>query len=98
MTSTNFDWRMPVNVRFGAGCSDGLVEALGQRSALVMAFEPAARLGLETQWRAELGDLLVDWVPVPEGLSSLDSARTLAARVWPSLAATPDCVLQALRN
>ena len=72
MTTTHFSWRMPVNVRFGAGCSDGLGEALGQRSALVMAFEPATRLGLEAQWRAELGDLLVDWVTVPEGLSSLD--------------------------
>ncbi|MBK7516203.1 MAG: hypothetical protein IPI51_11410 [Betaproteobacteria bacterium] len=53
---TTFDWRMPVNVRFGAGCSDGLAAALGQRSALVLAFEPAARLGLEIRWRAELGD------------------------------------------
>ena len=31
----NFDWRMPVHVRFGAGCSDGLAAALGQRGALV---------------------------------------------------------------
>jgi phosphonate metabolism-associated iron-containing alcohol dehydrogenase len=96
MTATNFGWRMPVNVRFGAGSSDGLAEALGQRSALVLAFEPAARLGLETQWRAELGDLLVDWVAVPEGLSSLDSARTLAERVWPALATAPGCVLVAM--
>jgi phosphonate metabolism-associated iron-containing alcohol dehydrogenase len=93
---TSFDWRMPVHVRFGAGCSDGLAGTLGRRSALVLAFEPAARLGLETQWRAELGDRLVDWVPVPEGLSSLDHARTLAQRVWPALAATPDCVLVAV--
>ena len=78
-----FGWHMPVDVRFGAGCSDGLSLALGQQSAVVLAFEPAQALGLQARWRAALGERLLAWVPVADGLSSIAQARGLARVVWP---------------
>lgn len=91
-----FDWHMPVDVRFGAGCSAALGAELGPRSAVVLAFEPAASLGIEATWRRALGNRLLDWVPVVDGLASIARARALADRVWPRLAASPGCVLVAV--
>jgi phosphonate metabolism-associated iron-containing alcohol dehydrogenase len=91
-----FDWRMPVALRFGSGCSGALADELGERWALVLAFEPAGPLGLRADWTARLGPRLLDWVTVPEGLSTLALARQLAARAWPLLAAQPGAVLLAL--
>ena len=91
-----FDWHMPVAVHFGAGCSQRLADELGSRAAVVLAFEPAHALGLSARWREQLGERLLDWVDVADGLSSLARARALAARVWPLLARHPDCVLVAV--
>ncbi|MCM0607885.1 MAG: iron-containing alcohol dehydrogenase [Ideonella sp. WA131b] len=91
-----FDWHMPVALRFGSGCSGTLADELGERRALVLAFEPAGPLGLRADWTARLGPRLLDWVTVPEGLSTLALARQLAARVWPLLASQPGAVLLAL--
>jgi phosphonate metabolism-associated iron-containing alcohol dehydrogenase len=91
-----FAWHMPVDLRFGVGCSDELSRALGERSAVVLSFEPAAALGLDVRWRAVLGDRLVDWVPVADGLSSIARARVLAGRLWPQLVRLPACVLVAV--
>jgi NADPH-dependent glutamate synthase beta subunit-like oxidoreductase len=91
--SVAFDWRMPVQLRFGSGCTRGLASELGNRPVLVLAFEPAAALGLQAAWTHALGSQLQAWIPVPEGLSTLSLARALAARVWPLLAAQPDAVL-----
>ena len=65
-----FDWHMPVAVHFGAGCADRLADALGARAAVVLAFEPAHALGLSTRWRGQLGDRLLDWVDVADGLEA----------------------------
>lgn len=81
--SAAFGWHMPVDVRFGAGCSDDLSLVLGQKSAVVLAFEPAQALGLQARWRAALGERLLAWVSVPDGLSSLAQARELSRQVWP---------------
>lgn len=91
-----FDWHMPVQVQFGSGCTDHLAEALGRRSVVVLAFEPAARLGLQAAWSARLGPRLRGWHTVPEGLATLAVARHLAPAVWNGLAAEPDCVLLAV--
>jgi alcohol dehydrogenase len=91
--SCAFGWHMPVQVSFGAGCADTLAEALGPRSVLVMAVEPAEALGLRARWQAQLGARLLDWVAVPEGLSTLTLARALAQRVWPRLQTQPGTVL-----
>ena len=96
MSVAAFGWRMPVDVRFGAGCSEQIADDLGDREALVLAFEPAEALGLRERWRMALGNRLLDWVTVPEGLSSIALARRLAGRVWPQLAAAPGCVLVGL--
>ena len=88
-----FDWHQPVRVRFGAGCSDDLADALGARPVCVLAFEPATRLGLRARWGKSLGGRLHAWIEVPEGLSTLALARDLSVRVWPVLRTAPDAVL-----
>jgi len=80
-----FTWHQPVPVRFGPGCLSTLARELGDRSALVLAFEPASRLGLQFRLAAELGSRLLHWVTVPEGLPTLAMARELSTQVWPWL-------------
>jgi alcohol dehydrogenase len=94
--ATRFDWRQPVQVRFGAGCVDEIGAALGERPLIVMAFEPARRLGLESLIARQLGERLVDWIDVPEGLCTLARARELSQRVWPLATAQPRAVLLGL--
>ena len=89
-----FNWRMPVELRFGAGCSDGLAAELGDRSAVVLAFEPAQALGIRARWQVELGERLQGWEPVADGLSSIARARELSLRLWPLMAS--DTVLIAV--
>lgn len=91
-----FDWRMPVALSFGAGCSATIDAHLAGRTVIVLAFEPAAALGLKAAWAARLGGALRGWVTMPEGLCSLAQARELAATVWPLLALEPDPVLLAV--
>ena len=102
MTVPAFDWHQPVQVSFGAGCSDTLAEALGERAVCVLAFAPATALGLRARWQARLGARLRAWIEVPEGLSTFAMARHLAADLWPALAdaaaapAAPPAVLVGL--
>ena len=96
MQDVQFGWRMPVDLRFGAGCSDAVPAALGARAAVVLAFEPATQLGLRARWQAALGRRLLDWVSVPDGLCSLALARALSVQVWPHMAALPGSVLVAV--
>jgi phosphonate metabolism-associated iron-containing alcohol dehydrogenase len=96
MSLPPFAWQMPVQLRFGSGCTRGLASELGDRPVLVLAFEPAAALGLQAAWTQAIGSRLHAWIPVPEGLSTLSLARSLAARVWPLLVAQPNAVLLAL--
>ncbi len=96
MARSGFDWRMPVEVHFGAHSAATLGERLGDGLAVVMAFEPASALGWRSQWTAALGDRLLAWVEVPDGLSSMARCRGFAAQVWPALAAYPGAVLIAL--
>ena len=91
-----FDWHQPVQVRFGAGCSRTIADELGDRPACVLAFAAAGPLGLRAPWTARLGPRLRGWIDVPDGLSTLALARTLAARLWPLLAADPDTVVVGL--
>ena len=93
MTAAVFDWRMPVDVRFGAGCADSIDQALGDRCAVVLAFEPATALGWRQRWTQALGARLLQWIEVPDGLSSVARCREFSAQVWPLLAARPDSVL-----
>lgn len=93
MAADRIAWNMPVELRFGAGCSDDLPAELADRCALVLAFEPAASIGLQARWQRALGDRLLDWVSVPEGLSSLAMARSLTDRVWSRLGDAHDAVL-----
>ena len=96
MPVQSFEWCMPVDVRFGAGCSDTVPAALGARPAVVLAFEPAAGLGLQSRWQSALGERLLDWVCVPDGLSSLALARSMSERVWGAMAQSAGGVLVAV--
>ena len=80
-----FRWHMPVALHFGVGCSDAFTEALGDRDAVVLAFEPADGLGLRERWRSALGGKLRRWVVAADGLSSIARSRELSAEVWPAL-------------
>jgi len=91
---TSFDWSMPVDVRFGVGCSEDLAAALSDREAVVLAFTSAEALGLRARWQAALGGRLRSWVSVPDGISSIHCARQLAAELWPRMDA--DTVLIAV--
>lgn len=88
-----FQWRMPVEVRFGAGCVSELNERLGDRSAVVLAFEPATSLGWRAMWTGQLGERLRAWIEVPDGLSSMTRCREFSEQVWPLLAVDPGTVL-----
>ncbi len=78
---------------FGAGCVEGLPEALGSRRAVVVAFPMAEELGIEARLSRALGDRLVQWVPCPDDIASLSNALRLCGQVWPVLDAHPDAVL-----
>jgi len=96
MSLPAFDWRMPVQLRFGSGCSNALAAELDGRNAVVLAFAPAAALGLQANWKQALGAQLRDWITVPDGLSTLTLARSLSAQLWPLLAQAPDTVVVGL--
>lgn len=83
--SVTFRWHMPVELHFGVGCSDVLADALGDREAVVLAFEPADAMGVRARWQAALGARLRQWVVAADGLSSIARSRELAAEVWPHL-------------
>ena len=87
---------MPVHVHFGTGCSTSIGASLAGSKAIVLAFEPAASLGLQARLQRDLGDRCLDWVTVPEGLASLQCARQLARQVWACIPTMGDCVLIAL--
>ena len=80
-----FRWHLPVDLHFGVGCSDALAGALGDREAVVLAYEPAESLGVRVRWQAALGGKLRRWVVAVDGLSSIGRSRELAAEVWPHL-------------
>jgi alcohol dehydrogenase len=88
-----FDFHQPVRIRFGAGCSETLGEAVGDQAVCVLSFSAADALGLKARWQAMLGSRLLAWVSVPDGLATLDVTRQLADETWPILALHPKPLL-----
>jgi phosphonate metabolism-associated iron-containing alcohol dehydrogenase len=88
-----FNWHLPVQVRFGEGCSRDIPEALQGRPAVVLAFTGTVADELHHAWAQALGTRLLAWVTVTDGLSSVARCRELAARVWPLLQREPQAVL-----
>jgi len=93
---TQFQWEMPVRIRFGSGCSNSLPEVLESTPCVVLAFAAASSLGIRARWQERLGARCLGWFEVEDGLSSLASAQTLAERVWPLLTEHPKAILIAL--
>lgn len=90
---TRLAWRMPVAVHFGWGVRERALQLLGARRVVVMAYAQALHDPWVAAWREALGDRLLAWISVPEGLSSLALARPLSQQVWPHLASARDPVL-----
>lgn len=89
-------WHMPVRVAFGDGVADQWPSALGSRRAVVMAMALAEELGWKARISEALQHRLIDWIPVPDDLSSIARCRDLAPRVWAALRQNRDAVLVAL--
>lgn len=92
----DFQWEMPVRIRFGSGCSNSLHEALESSPCVVLAFAAATALGLKSRWQERLGERCLGWFEVEDGLSSLESAQALSQHLWPVLVEHPKAVLIAL--
>lgn len=91
-----FRWHMPVQVDFGEGVADEWPAALQGRPVVVMAMAAAESLGWKDRFAPMLKTQLVDWIPVPDDLSSLARCRELAPRVWQGLGRQAHTVLVAL--
>jgi phosphonate metabolism-associated iron-containing alcohol dehydrogenase len=92
MPSKRF-WHMPVAVTFGSGSFERLAADLELREVVVVAFGAAGDVGVESDLRQQLGARVAGWVPVPDGLASVERARQVAAAVWPRLDAAPQRIV-----
>lgn len=92
----SFGWNMPVDIHFGSGISQRIAADLGGRRCVVLAFDQAFELGLQSSWTRQLGSQLLGWLPVPCGPAMLAGARQLAQQLWPLLRANPQAVVVAL--
>lgn len=91
-----YGWGLPVAVHFGVGSAEQAAEALQGRRVVVMAYAGALSHERSARFGRAVSDALVDWIEVPDGLSTMALGRNLAERVWPSLARHPDTVLVGL--
>lgn len=89
----SYGWSLPVAVQFGAGSAEQSAESLHGRRVVVLAYAGATTHERSARFARAASDALVDWVEVPNGLSTMALGRDLADRVWPSLARHPDTVL-----
>jgi alcohol dehydrogenase len=81
-----------VHLWVGSGALAAVCQALGERRCVVLALEPAERLGWRDAWTSALGPALAGWVSLPDGLATVALARQAAASLWPLLAQDPATV------
>ena len=79
-----YSWHLPVAIEFGLGSAFQALSSLRGRRAVVLSFHGAGRLEYPARLMRSIDDALVDWVEIPDGLSTLDLGRQVAARVWPA--------------
>lgn len=92
----SFGWNMPVAIHFGSGVSQRIAAELKGRACVVLAFDQAFELGLQSSWTRQLGTAMLGWLPVPCGPAMLAGAQQLAHQLWPLLRAHPQAVVVAL--
>ena len=88
-----YSWHLPVAIEFGLGSAFEALSTLRGRRAVVLSFHGAYRLEYPARLMRSIDDALVDWVEIPDGLSTLDLGRQVAARVWPALGSHDQSVL-----
>lgn len=91
-----YAWSLPVTIEFGPGVAEQAAETLLGRRVVVLAFEQAMQHAPVARIGRAVSDALLDWIEVPNGLSTLALGRSLADRVWPALSRHPDSVLVGL--
>jgi phosphonate metabolism-associated iron-containing alcohol dehydrogenase len=91
-----YGWNLPVAIKFGVGMADHAAQALHGRRVVVLAYAGATRHEHVARLSRTLCDSLIDWLEVPEGLSTMALGRTVASKVWPALARDRQSVLLGL--
>jgi alcohol dehydrogenase len=91
-----YGWNLPVSIQFGLGMAERAAQSLQGRRVVVVAYAGATGHECAARLSRELCDSLIDWIEVPDGLSTMALGRTMALRVWPALARDPQSVLLGL--
>src|SRR5262245_51181908 len=89
-------WHMPVDVRAGWGSLDELWSLVAGRRVLAVAYPQSDQQGWPERLTEVLQDRLVGYLPVPDGLPTLDTARALCEDAWQRVEFTPDATILAV--
>ncbi len=91
-----YGWNLPVALQFGLGVAERAAQSLQGRRVVVMTYVGATRHEYAARLSRELCDSLIDWIEVPNGLSTMALGRAMALKVWPALSRDPQSVLLGL--
>lgn len=91
-----FNWHLPVAIRFGTHAADEAAQHLQGRRVMVMTFSGSRAGPVVDRFSRELADGLIDWIEIPDGLSTLALGRQVARRAWPVLHDNPEAVVVGL--
>lgn len=91
-----YAWSLPVQVYFGVGCAEEAADRLQGRRTVVLAYPGAHAHEPSARFARSISDGLLDWIEIPEGLSTVSMGKQLALKVWPALARDDGAVLLGL--
>ena len=93
---SGFGWHLPVSVRFGLSAANEAARDLQGRRVLVLTYNGSRVDPVVEQLSRVLADGLIDWIEVPDGLSTMALGRGMALRAWSTMQDHPDAVLLGL--